>query len=72
MNAAQTLGNLASLLVSGAVEVVDLSGRLGPDTPLLKLPPDFARDTPKIEVHKISEYDQDGPFWAWNLSLIHI
>ena len=66
MNAAQTLGNLASLLVSGAVEVVDLSGRLGPDTPLLKLPPDFARDTPKIEVHKISEYDQDGPFWAWN------
>jgi isatin hydrolase len=46
--------------------VVDLSGTLGPDTPLLKLPPDFAVDTPKIEIHKISEYDQAGPFWAWN------
>lgn len=66
MNAAQTLGNLASLLVSGDVRVVDLSGPLGPNTPLLKLPPDFAKDTPKIEVHKISEYDKDGPFWAWN------
>ncbi len=66
MNAAQTLENLASLLLQGKVEVVDLSGALGPDTPLLKLPPDFAKDTPKIEVHKISEYDKDGPFWAWN------
>ncbi len=66
MNAAQTLGNLGQLLLSGSVEVVDLSGPLGPDTPLLQLPPDFAKDTPKIEVHKISEYDSDGPFWAWN------
>ena len=61
-----TLQDLASGLMTGSIEVVDCSGRLGPDTPLLKLPPDFARDTPKIEIHKISEYDQDGPFWAWN------
>ena len=66
MNAAETIANLGSLLLSGKVEVVDLSGPLGPDTPLLKLPPEFAKDTPKIEVHKISEYDADGPFWAWN------
>lgn len=66
MNAADTLGNLAGLLLEGKVEVVDLSGSLGPDTPLLQLPPDFAKNTPKIEIHKISEYDSDGPFFAWN------
>lgn len=66
MSAADALGDVARLLLSGEVEVVDLSGPLGPDTPLLKLPPELAKDTPKIEVHKISEYDEDGPFWAWN------
>ena len=30
------------------------------------LPPELAKDTPKVEIHRISEYDQDGPFWAWN------
>ncbi|MBO6719773.1 MAG: cyclase family protein [Rhizobiaceae bacterium] len=66
MSARETLANLASVLMSGNVEVIDLSGRLGPDTPLLKLPPELAVDTPKIEIHKISEYDNSGPFWAWN------
>ncbi len=66
MNSAAALTNLAAMLASGDIEVVDCSGPLGPDTPLLKLPPELARDTPKIEIHKISEYDQDGPFWAWN------
>ncbi|MCF3932857.1 cyclase family protein [Acuticoccus sp. M5D2P5] len=60
------LKELAEGLVSGRVKVVDLSAPLGPDTPLLKLPPELAVDTPKIEIHKISEYDQNGPFWAWN------
>ena len=66
MTTATTLGQLADLLGTGGVEVVDLTAPLGPDTPLLKLPPEFAKDTPKIEIHRISEYDQDGPFWAWN------
>lgn len=66
MTAGNALGQVAELLMSGGVEVVDLTAPLGPDTPLLKLPPDFAKDTPKIEIHRISEYDQDGPFWAWN------
>jgi len=59
------LGEFASQLFSGAIEVVDLSAPLGPDTPLLKLPPGLA-GTPKIEVHVISEYDGKGPSWAWN------
>ncbi|MEM7566162.1 MAG: cyclase family protein, partial [Pseudomonadota bacterium] len=60
------LDGLAEALMSGAVEVVDLAGTLGPDTPLLKLPPELAVDTPPVEIHKISEYDENGPFWAWN------
>ena len=66
MTSANVLSSLAGMLASGGIEVVDCSGVLGPETPLLKLPPDFAKDTPKIEIHRISEYDNDGPFWAWN------
>lgn len=66
MTSAQTLQSLGAALLSGDVEVVDCSGTLGPNTPLLQLPPDFAKNTPKIEIHKISEYDEDGPFFAWN------
>ena len=66
MSASTALGDLGAMLLSGQVEVVDCSGVLGPDTPLLKLPPELAVDTPKIEMHKISEYDENGPFWAWN------
>ncbi len=66
MTSAQTLQSLGAALLSGNVEVVDCSGTLGPNTPILQLPPDFAKNTPKVEIHKISEYDQDGPFFAWN------
>lgn len=66
MGATKVVSELAAMLASGGVEVVDCSGVLGPDTPILQLPPDFARNTPKIEIHKISEYDEDGPFFAWN------
>ena len=60
------IGEFANQLLSGKVEVVDLSAVLGPGTPLLKLPPELAVDTPKIEIHKISAYDDNGPWWAWN------
>ncbi|GAB1381661.1 cyclase family protein [Pararhodobacter aggregans] len=66
MNASNVLTQLAGLLATGGIEVVDCTGTLGPDTPLLKLPPELAKDTPPIKIHRISEYDQDGPFWAWN------
>jgi kynurenine formamidase len=60
------LSSLAEALLSGSVEVVDLTAPLGPDTPLIKLPPEIGKNTPKIEVHNISNYDQNGPFWSWN------
>lgn len=66
MSAANTLDSLGKMLLSGGIEVVDLTGPLGPDTPIIQLPPDFAKNTPKVEIHKISEYDSDGPFFAWN------
>ncbi len=66
MTAVEGLQDLGRMILSGGVEVVDCTGVLGPRTPLLKLPPELAKDTPAIEIHKISEYDGDGPFWAWN------
>jgi isatin hydrolase len=66
MTSIQVLSDFASALASGAVEVVDLTAPLGPDTPLIKLPPEIGKNTPPIEIHVISHYDKDGPFWAWN------
>ncbi len=65
MTAGNTLTQLASMLVSGDVEVIDLAVPLGPTTPLIKLPPPF-KNTPAVKVHTISNYDDDGPFWSWN------
>jgi kynurenine formamidase len=65
MPANDTLKQLATMLLSGDVEVVDLAVPLGEKTPLIKLPPPF-KNTPQIKVHTISHYDADGPYWAWN------
>lgn len=60
------LGQLGLALLTGQVRIVDCTAQLGPRTPILRLPEDFAKNTPKVEIHKISEYDADGPFFAWN------
>ena len=62
----ETLAALGALLLSGEVEVIDLAAVLGPATPLIKLPPDLAENTPPVEIHTISRYDKAGPWWAWN------
>lgn len=66
MAAADVLAGLATSLISGSVKVVDLTAPLGPDTPVIYLPPAIGKNTPAVKVHKISAYDNDGPFWAWN------
>ncbi|MBM3521706.1 MAG: cyclase family protein, partial [Alphaproteobacteria bacterium] len=67
MDGAKTLlDNLGSALLTGAVRIVDCTAVLGPETPILRLPKDVARNTPRVVIHKISEYDIDGPWWAWN------
>ena len=66
MSSTDVLGTLGAMLMSGQVRIVDCTGVLGPQTPILRLPEDFAANTPKVEIHNISEYDADGPFFAWN------
>lgn len=60
------LADLGASLLCGKVKIVDCTAELGPETPILRLPKGFAVDTPKVEINKISEYDDKGPFWAWN------
>jgi kynurenine formamidase len=56
---------LVDALRSGAVEVVDLTQPLGPDTPVIGLPEIFA-PSPGLSVETISRYDDRGPAWYWN------
>jgi kynurenine formamidase len=65
-NAASLLDDLGGALLAGKVRIVDCTALLGPETPILRLPKDVARNTPRVVVHKISKYDIDGPWWAWN------
>ena len=50
MSATDLMRDFGAMLASGGVEVVDCSGVLGPDTPILPLPADFAKPTPKVEI----------------------
>ena len=66
MNANNVLSDFASALLKGSIKVVDLTAPLGPETPVIYLPPQIGKNTPAVKVHEISHYDQNGPFWAWN------
>jgi kynurenine formamidase len=59
------LAELADALARGAVTVVDLTQPLGPDTPVIGLPPVFAA-SPGATIEVISRYDDKGPAWYWN------
>jgi isatin hydrolase len=59
------LAQLASSLSSGAIKVVDLSQPLGPETPVIALPPIFGQSAP-FSSETISAYDDRGPAWAWS------
>ncbi len=59
------LTSLAGALLSGSIKVVDLSQPLGPDTPVINLPPMFS-PSPPMSIDLISEYDDHGPAWYWN------
>ena len=59
------LTDLVAALDSGALKVVDLTQPLGPDTPVIGLPPIFA-NSPGVSMSVISRYDDKGPAWYWN------
>jgi kynurenine formamidase len=62
---AGSLAQLVADLASGRVRVVDLTQTLGPETPVIGLPPIFAA-SPGVTIEVISKYDDRGPAWYWN------
>jgi kynurenine formamidase len=62
---AAVLTDLAAALATGSVRVVDLTMPLGPDTPVLLLPPPWP-NSPTFAMTEISKYDDNGPAWYWN------
>jgi len=63
--AATTLTQLVADLNAGRLSVVDLTQPLGPDTPVIGLPPIFGA-SPGVTIDVISKYDDRGPAWYWN------
>ena len=59
------LTSLASALVDGSVEVIDLTSPLHNGTPILQLPPEMGQ-TARFELELISQYDDRGPAWYWH------
>jgi kynurenine formamidase len=64
--AAALLAQLIEALDAGRLRIVDLTTPLGPDTPVIDLPPIFA-PSPGLALTEISRYDQRGPAWYWNV-----
>ena len=59
------LTQLVAELNAGTLKVVDLTQPLGPDTPVIGLPPIFA-SSPGVSIETISRFDDRGPAWYWN------
>ena len=59
------LSQLVSELAAGTLKIVDLTQPLGPDTPVIGLPPMFA-SSPGVTLEVISRFDEKGPGWYWN------
>src|SRR5207244_8692653 len=59
------IAGLIADLGAGRLKRVDLTQPLGPDTPVIGLPPQFA-PSPGVTIEAISRYDEKGPAWYWN------
>jgi kynurenine formamidase len=59
------LTGLAADLLSGRIEVVDLTQSLSAEFPTIVLPPEFGQCAP-FRLEEVSRYDQRGPAWYWN------
>ena len=60
------LTQLVAELNAGTIKVVDLTQPLGPDTPVIGLPPQFG-SSPGVTMEVISRFDDKGPAWYWNV-----
>ena len=61
------MNDLGAGLLSGDVEVVDLTQTLSPKTPIIHLPEEIAKNSPPFSMEQISKYDDNGPAWYWNV-----
>jgi len=59
------LDQLVTAIRSDRIEVIDLTARLEPSTPIIQLPPPFGNTVP-FSMQEISRYDERGPGWYWN------
>jgi kynurenine formamidase len=59
------LTQLVAELNAGTLRIVDLTQPLGPDTPVIGLPPMFGA-SPGVSIDVISRFDDKGPAWYWN------
>ena len=66
MDTQKLLGELAGQLLSGGDRSGRPVGRARARHAADQAAAGLRRDTPKIEIHTISAYDKNGPFWAWN------
>ena len=60
------LTELVAALDAGSLRVVDLTQPLGPETPVIGLPPQFG-SSPGVSMDVISCFDERGPAWYWNV-----
>ena len=60
------LAQLVEELNANRIRIVDLTTTLGPTTPVIDLPPNFA-PSPPLTLTEISRYDSRGPAWYWNV-----
>jgi kynurenine formamidase len=58
------LTQLIDELNAGRLTIVDLTQPLGPETPVIGLPPQFGA-SPGVSMQVISRYDDKGPAWYW-------
>jgi kynurenine formamidase len=59
------LTQLVAELDAGRLRIVDLTQPLGPETPVIGLPPQFG-SSPGVTMEVISRFDEKGPAWYWN------
>jgi kynurenine formamidase len=60
------LTQLIDELNAGRLTIVDLTAPLGPDTPVIGLPPQFG-PSPGVTMEVVSRYNDKGPAWYWNV-----
>ena len=64
MTGQRVLEDLGRMILSGGIEVVDCTGVLGPETPIIRLPPELAKDMPKVEIKHPQKTADTGSYSA--------